>query len=211
MLAAELKDPTRFAELQAAWRQRGRLRIEGFLAEGEAEALRAELREQPFELRVPGPDEFLSMQYWSFALTPARAEVPRCAAFLRWFYGEGRDWLGELTGRSLARPIDDKVVGTLYAKGCYLDTHNDAREGRSLAFVLGLTQGSWPAEEGGHLEYLRFEEGQVRVEERCAPGWNTLDLFPADPAPLHRIPLMSEQHERRAITGWFEAAERRAR
>jgi len=207
VLAPELSDPTRLEALQAAWRERGRLRIEGFLGPSEAEALHTELREQPFELRVPGQGEFLSMQYWEFPLTPARqAEAPRSVAFLRWFCAEGRAWLSELTGRPLAPPLDDKVIATLYAKGCYLDTHNDAREGRSLAFVLGLTRGRWPAEEGGHLEYLRFEEGRLEVEERCAPGWNTLDIFPADPAPLHRIPLVREQHERRAITGWFEAA-----
>jgi len=75
---------------------------------------------------------------------------------------------------------------------------------RRVAYVLGLTRTAWPAEHGGHLEFLAVRDGAVVVTERRAPGWNTLDLFDVvGTNRLHQVPIVTADVERRAIPGWF--------
>jgi Rps23 Pro-64 3,4-dihydroxylase Tpa1-like proline 4-hydroxylase len=96
------------------------------------------------------------------------------------------------------------VTATLYSRGCYLDAHNDTDGSRALAFVLGLTREPWPAERGGHLEFLDTGGGAIRVRERRPPGWNTLDLFDVRrPDHIHRVPLVEDPVLRLAVSGWF--------
>jgi Rps23 Pro-64 3,4-dihydroxylase Tpa1-like proline 4-hydroxylase len=70
--------------------------------------------------------------------------------------------------------------------------------------VLGLTDEPWPADHGGHLEFLAVDGDALIVTERRPPGWNTLDLFDVTgTACLHQVPIVTCDVERRAITGWF--------
>lgn len=190
--------------LATRWQITRNLRIDDFLVPEAAEALADALRGQPHTLRCGnGPLTFL---YGECTLIPEPdCGHPTCA-FARWWHGAGRGVIEGLTGRALSSPPDARVVATLYGKGCYLDTHNDFDGHRAVAYVLGLTRTRWPADEGGHLEFLGVENGEVVVRERRAPGFNTLDLFEVcGSPPPHRIPIVTRHHERRAISGWFGA------
>jgi Rps23 Pro-64 3,4-dihydroxylase Tpa1-like proline 4-hydroxylase len=104
----------------------------------------------------------------------------------------------------LRPPEDRMVVSTLFQRGSFLDPHNDYDGVRCCAFVLGLTETAWPASDGGHLEFLAIAGGEVRVIERRAPGWNTLDLFDVTGTGcLHQVPILTRDVERRALAGWF--------
>lgn len=188
--------------LATRWQASRNLRIEGFLQPEVAGLLVDAVRLQPHTLRTGnGPLTFL---YGECTLIPEPAcDHPTCA-FARWWHTTGRVVIEGITGQRLRSPDDQRVVATHYGKGAYLDAHNDFDGQRAVAYVLGLTRSSWPAEEGGHLEFLGVEGSEVVVLERRAPGFNTLDLFEVSQnPPPHRIPIVTGHHERRAISGWF--------
>ncbi len=191
-------------ELAAEWRARGALRIQPLLDDEVARALVAELRALPHRVNTASAAD-LAYLYFRYDATPDPACDHVLCAVGRWLFGAGPAWIGDLVGRSLEAPPDDALAATLYSKGCYLDPHNDADGVRSVTYVLGLTDESWPAERGGHLEFLAPPaRAPVRVIERRAPGWNSLDLFDVERAThIHRIPMLLDHRERRAISGWF--------
>lgn len=206
--------------LQLAWAAQRNLRVTDVLKAEVATALLAALRLQPYQLRSgPAPGEgpgALGFQYGECTLVPEVDCDHVTCAFARWWHGPGRTWLAHLTGMALTSPEDARIVATLYGKGCYLEAHNDFDGQRALAYVLGLTPGQWPAEEGGHLEFLAMGAMDAVVERR-PPGFNTLDIFDVSRiegpggsvargptfGPVHRIPLVTQHVERRAISGWF--------
>ena len=191
------------AALRDAWRATGSLRVEGWLAADTPARLRDAARAARFELQVAPPTP-LGFQYWSAAQVPdAACDHPLCELG-RWLWSDGVAWVREVTGLALAPPADRQIVTTLYDKGSYLDPHNDFDERRQVAFVYGLTEERWPAEEGGWLEFLDVDPDGVRVTERRSPGWNTLDLFDVrKPDRTHAVPILRRRAERRAIIGWL--------
>jgi hypothetical protein len=189
--------------LRAIWQARGTIRIERFLADDVAVALRDTARRTGHELMVSPPDR-LAFQYWAATLVPeAACDHPLCE-FGRWLWSDALAWVSALTDLPLVPPEDRLLMATHHDKGSYLDPHDDWDGARKIAFVLGLTEDRWPADQGGHLEFLGADDQTVRVVERRAPGWNTLDLFDVrDSARPHMIPILQRRAERRAISGWF--------
>lgn len=207
MLHPSLTDERTIDHLRAHWHTRGSLRVAPFLAEDTAEELHGAVQQQPLTLQAPPPSTF-NFQYWAYAFQPE----PACDHLLcrvgRWLFSDGAAWVSALTGLRLGPPADRVLMTTLYSRGSYLDAHNDHDGARQVAYILGLTRDTWPAEHGGHLEFLRADERSVHVIERRPPGWNTLDLFDVRrPVHLHRVPILRRRAERRAITGWFYALE----
>jgi hypothetical protein len=191
------------AALRAAFARRGSIRIEGFLDDEVARAVRDACRALAHELRASVSDD-LAFQYWGGVLVPEAACDHVLCRFGRWLWDDALAWIGELTGIRIAPPADRVLMSTLYDKGSYLDPHNDWDGRRKVAFVLGLTDSVWPAEEGGHLEFLGCVGARVTIEERRPPGWNTLDLFDVRrPDRNHAIPIVRRRVERRAISGWL--------
>lgn len=203
MLHPHLMEPGVMAGLAAAWQAQGSLRLEPFLADDVAGALAGALRGQEHTLQATPPSTFM-FQYWAHAFVPEPACDHVLCRFGRWLWSKGAAWVSTLTGLELGPPPDRVLMATLYSKGCYLDAHNDHDGHRQVAYVLGLTADAWPAEHGGYLEFLAVEGAAIRVTERRAPGWNTLDLFDVRaPVRLHRVPMLTHAAERRAITGWL--------
>lgn len=187
---------------RAAWARSRRIRLTPLLADGVPAALLQAVRARPFQLNASHFGEFNQL-YWNLFFRPDDGD-PVLDPFAAWLRGGLCDLVSAITGRALVPTSTGQAVSTLYGYGCYLDIHNDGGNGRSVAFVLGLTPGAWPPEEGGHLEFLAPRDRGLAVSERRAPGWNTLDLFDvAEDPPLHRIPMVTGQHERRAFSGWF--------
>jgi hypothetical protein len=202
----QLVDPPgeEVASLRRRWQERPSLRIERFLADEVALDLREALRQCDFDVMTPQHDEIqFRYQYGVHAQVPDEVCDHVLCGVGRWLWSDGAAWLSRLTGHALAPPDDRLLVATLYSRGSYLDPHNDVDGRRKVAFVLGLTDASWPAEDGGHLEFLAAGGGGEVVERR-APGWNTLDLFEVvRPIHIHQVPIVTRDVERRAITGWF--------
>lgn len=202
-LHPRLTDPTVVHSLAETWQRRRSLRLSPLMADEDARAVHDALGEQPFSLMAPAPGSF-RFQYWVLSYHPDEMADPVLSAFGRWLQRDVAALCGAITGRSLGPPEDRRLLSTLYTRGCYLDAHNDADGLRSVAYVVGLTPQGWPAESGGHLEFVSVDRGTVVVDERRPPGWNSLDLFDVSTnAPLHRVPPMLTDHRRRVFAGWF--------
>jgi hypothetical protein len=190
-------------DLRATFSERGSIRIDGFLDGALVVALRDASRALEHELRVSIPDD-LAYQYWSAKVVPEEHCDHLLCRFGRWLWSDGAAWIGALTGIELMPPPGRTLVTTLFDKGSHLDPHNDWDGTRKVAFVLGLTEETWPAEDGGHLEFLDTDGKHIVVVESRPPGWNTLDLFDVrQPTCNHAIPILRRRAERRVISGWF--------
>lgn len=204
MIDPRLRTQASRSELQAAWRARRSLRIEGFLEDAVAREALAQLRTLPYNVAISDQAE-LSFQFWRCAWTPEIACDHLLCGLGRCLHGEALAWVADVTGLALAPPADGLVVSTLYEKGSYLELHNDFGRGRAVAYFLGLCPAPWPAELGGHLELVDPATGAVL--ERRPPGWNTLDLLDVRGAGAwHQVPMLREHLEWRAISGWFYPA-----
>ena len=206
MLHPDLQTADAIASLQSRWRACASLRLEPFLAPDTASGLLTTLRRQPFTLMATVSPN-LSFQYYSFALRPDDVCDHVLCDFGRWMWTDFARWMSSWTGLELAPPTDRLLQSSLYTKGCYLDPHNDWDGQRQVAFIIGLTPSPPEPRNGGHLEFLTTGAEGVQLAERRAPGWNTLDVFDVrEPVRLHRIPLVTEPVERRAISGWLYPA-----
>lgn len=201
-LAARWRDEAARAEVRAAWARTRSVRLEGLLEDDDARALRDALRELPHPLLAASAPGF-GYQYGAFASPPEDDCDHVWCRFGRWWWTDGLAFVDAIAAMGLAAPADRRVVATWFRRGSFLDPHNDHDGARRCAYVLGLTDAAWPAEDGGHLEFLAAGE-DFRVRERRAPGWNTLDLFDVTgTAHLHHVPILVRDVERRAISGWF--------
>ncbi|MGE0707546.1 MAG: 2OG-Fe(II) oxygenase family protein [Planctomycetota bacterium] len=203
LLGPGLRDRERLAAARAAWAREPSLRVEDALDPDFAAEALAALRTQPHQVVISHDPRF-AFQYWQAQWVPEQDCDHVLCRLGRALDGELREQVAALTGLTLASPADRRVTAAAYLKGGYLDAHDDFGHGRSVAFVLGLTESSWPAESGGWLELLNGADGPAR--ERRAPGWNTLDLFEVEtPGRFHRVPILREHQERRTVYGWFYA------
>ncbi|MEL6348932.1 MAG: 2OG-Fe(II) oxygenase family protein [Myxococcota bacterium] len=186
------------------WTRRGNVRLQPLWNPEDAQALRSALRTTPHTLQAGLPEDPLRYQYWTATWNRDDAPLPALAELHRWIEQELRVLAEQISGMRLLSPPDGLVMSVLYGRGCYLDAHNDADGQRAVAYVLGLTDDRWPAEEGGHLEFFR----QDRVVERRPPGWNSLDLFHVEHhrSFVHQVPMVTTHRERRVIAGWFHRA-----
>ncbi len=202
-LSARWRDPAVVAEAAAAWRARPNLRLTDLLADDAIAALHDAVAALPHPLRASAAPDF-AYQYGAVASPPEDDCDHVWCQFARWWWSDGLAFVAAITGRALAPPADRVLMSTRFRRGSFLDPHNDHDGARAVAYVVGLTRAPWPAEHGGHLEFLAVEDGEVVVTERRAPGWNTLDLFDVTgTAQLHQVPIVTADVDRRALPGWF--------
>lgn len=97
--------------------------------------------------------------------------------------------------------IYTSAQATRYTPGCFLTRHNDVveREGRRIAYVLGLTE-EWHPDWGG---LLHFYEQNGAAKDFWIPGFNNLALF--DVTHPHSVSFIAPfaKHFRYSVTGWF--------
>lgn len=206
MLSARIES---IDSIRSRFQERRSVRVECFLDEAVAHSLRVALEHEELTIKAR-PSWSLGYQYFEYSFEPEADCEHELCRFGRWWRSDGVAWVESVVEQSLVPSPDGHVVSTLYTKGCYLDAHNDYDGRRAIALIIGLTREAWPAEDGGHLEFLEVRDNRVEVVERRAPGWATLDLFDVghlDRPVLHRIPLLSKPHERRVISGWFYTPE----
>ena len=202
MLHPYYSDGPGFDALQESWLSKPNLRIENAFDPDVVSAIYQGLTALPFKLAHQNSDQ-LSFQYWKTILNPPEKARPPFKELWSWLKGEGLEWLENLSRQSLAAPGPQTVSAALYTKGCYLEPHNDIGHHRTIAFVIGLTPGVWPIEDGGHLHFLSAD-GQAKGSR--VPGYNTLDLFDVgDADSVHEIPILLQHVQRYTISGWFTA------
>lgn len=191
------------AEAAAAWRETGSVRIEGVLADDVVTTVRDAIAALAHPLIAAAAPDF-AFQYGALSSPPEERCDHVWCQFARWWWVDGVALVDNITGMRLRPPRDRVLTSTLFRRGSFIDPHNDFDRTRRCAYVLGLTDQTWPHELGGHLEFLAVEGDGVIVTERRAPGWNTLDLFDVTGTDrLHQVPILTTDVERRAITGWF--------
>lgn len=196
-------DPAVRAETARAWRDRRNLRLHDVLADDAIATLHDAVAVLGHPLRATTAPDF-AYQYGALASPPEDSCDHVWCQFARWWWDDGAAFVSAITGRRARPPADRVLMSTLFRRGSYLDPHNDHDGSRRIAYVLGLTRDAWPAEHGGHLEFLAVRDGAVVVTERRPPGWNTLDLFDVvGTNRLHQVPILTTDVERRAIPGWF--------
>lgn len=201
-LHPRLSEPAVLAELRARWAATRRLRIEDALAPGLADRLEAAALAHRFALFEKHVSEVRCL-FWrqshpwdgSSGFGPIaetrrllEVDIPRLAR--------------AISGQELRAVEDEGVVVDCYLRGSYLDVHTDQGASRLVAYVVGLTRDTWPASEGGHLEFLAAD--QRTPMERVAPGFGSIDLFCIYPLLRpHRIPLLRARVTRISMNGWL--------
>lgn len=186
----------------------GNVRVPQVLAPGLADALPDVLRELPFSAHCVDDDHVCCFFWRCVVQIPPEGEPPlpppldRLGRFVK---HDLPALASAITRRAIVGPVEDWVPVCLYRKGSFLDDHEDHGVDRAAAFVLGLTAGSWPASDGGHLEFL--SDDRATVLERRPPGFDTLDLYDVRPVVRwHRVPLLVEHVERLTVSGWLPSA-----
>ncbi len=202
-LAERWRDPAEVAAAAAAWRERRNLRLTDVLADDAIAGLRDAVAALHHPLVAATAPDY-AYQYGAVASPPEAGCDHAWCQFARWWWDDGVAFVSAITGLRLRPPRDRVLMSTELRRGAFLDPHNDFDGARRVAYVLGLTRDAWDPALGGHLEFLAVEGGVTVVTERRAPGWNTLDLFAVDrDPPLHQVPIVTADVERRAITGWW--------
>lgn len=205
MLRADLTTDEGIAALRDRWSTHPRgIRIRDALEPQIAESLLTTLRAQPHAL-LAASSVNISYQYLASASIPDDECDHELCAFGRWLFGDSCAWLSRITNLDLAPAPDRQMIATLYTRGSYLSLHNDYDGKRKVAFIYGLTPpGEHLVEPDGHLDLLAASDDGVSIVERRPPGWNTLDLFEVTgKTQWHRVNIVREHRERRAIAGWY--------
>lgn len=194
----DLADPARLATLADRWRRDRQLRIERALVPGLAAELATVAGRLPLSAALD--ERELS---WRCLIETPRVPDPQTHECLhrlvRFVEIDLVDLVGAITGRSLRAVAPARLDVRALRKGSYRDPAS-ADDDAELAFVLGISAGSWPAEWGGHLELL---DDRGAVVARRPPGADTLDLL----APSRvRVPLLTRAVECIAVYGDLGAA-----
>lgn len=117
-----------------------------------------------------------------------------------------KETLSKLTNITLNNTID--CACQIYKTGGRLLCHDDALEGRRIAYILYLVDEEWSEADGGALELFttNLNNGHPdHVAMRINPKQNLLAFFEVTPISYHQVAeVMSTKNKpRRSMTGWF--------
>ena len=204
-LAPWLREADALGELRARWADTRRMRIEDALAPGLADTLADAVFDHPFTFYEQHVNDVRCVKYHQLHMLPGPEETSDfapMAAAMQLFQRDLPALASAITGQALHRISGEALGFDCYTKGSYLDAHTDQGPDRLIAYVVGLTRDTWPAEEGGHLEFLAPDE--TSILDRWAPGFGSLDLFNIYPLVRpHRIPLLQTHVIRLSVNGWL--------
>ncbi|MFO0744669.1 MAG: 2OG-Fe(II) oxygenase family protein [Myxococcota bacterium] len=204
-LHPRFRDPAVLGALRSRWAETRRLRIDDALAPGLADALAAAALAHRFAFFEKHVSEVHCLFWRQTHVYPRPGEGSSFGPIeeaRRLFEVDLPALASAITGQALHGLGDDALVIDCYLRGSYLDVHTDQGADRLVAYVVGLTRDRWPADAGGHLEFLWPDE--ATVIDRVAPGFGTLDLFAIYPLVRpHRIPILTAPVTRLSINGWL--------
>lgn len=191
------------AALRRTWAESRRVRISDALVPDLARDLALSASARPFHYFERHVNEVRAL-FWrqTVAWDTAPSEFAPIAALRHLIEVDLPALASAITGQALRAVQDQGVAFDLYTRGSYLDTHTDQGAERLIAYVIGLTEDAWPAEDGGHLEFLAPDESTVL--DRIPPGFGTIDLFCIYPLVRpHRVPILTRQVTRLSVNGWL--------
>ncbi|XP_064089455.1 prolyl 3-hydroxylase OGFOD1-like isoform X4 [Macrobrachium nipponense] len=128
---------------------------------------------------------------------------PCIESLRKFFYGDFRKWLSDVTGIELNDTVD--MSSSRYEYTDVLLCHDDELKGRRVAYILYLTP-PWYEKDGGTLDLFDVDnKGQPRdVVASLLPKWNTLAFFEVSPVSFHQVrEVLSRNKVRLSINGWF--------
>jgi prolyl 3-hydroxylase /prolyl 3,4-dihydroxylase len=158
---------------------------------------RAGLRKEPFTLKDTDLFTFKQTSNLYYARTDA---VKRIVAGLS---SPGfAQLIGRISGKKLRAGAVD-VFGALYEQGDYLLCHDDQLEGRTIAFILYLSD-DFSAADGGALA-LHSSKGKhpSAVVQRLYPEANSLVFFEVSARSWHEVEEVLSSRKRYSIGGWL--------
>lgn len=195
-------DPAVVSELARAWVRERRLRVRDVLAPGLAARLADAALAHPFAFFERHVSDVRCVFWRQLQPYDAASTFEPLALARRLFEDDLPRLASAITGQALRSQGDTALALDCYLRGSYLDTHTDQGRDRLVAYVVGLTRDRWPAELGGHLEFLWPDE--ETVIDRIEPGFDTLDLFQIYPLLRpHRIPILQARVTRLTVNGWL--------
>lgn len=181
-----LADAAEREALRGRWSASTALRIDEVLAPGLAAELADWLPTLPLEPRYLAEQVALT---WACEIqVPDEIDPQHPEALYRLVDFLDRDLPAlarTITGRALAPPVARVVHVSSLRRGAYVDAGTTLAPPGGIDVVLGLTGPRWPADCGGHTERL---DDDGAVSQRLAPGFDTLDLYPAG---RYRVPLLT--------------------
>jgi hypothetical protein len=199
-LQRRLADPDELDRLRQQWRQTRRLRVVDALRPEVAHALVEGAAAHGFDFFEKHVSDVRCV-FWRQTHRFGDPRFGPMALASRLIVDEIPRLVSAITGQALHASGAGFSID-YYTRGSYLDVHTDQGADRLVAYVIGLTAASWPAEDGGHLEFL--EADFETVADRVAPGFGTLDLFTVYPLLRpHRVPLLKRPVTRLSINGWL--------
>ncbi len=198
MIQARHLHDAAIAPLAQAFATEGAVRIERAFDEAVAAAALEALRG---EAHIPDlhPHEH-GYQLWRSSWVPEPACAHDLCGLGRWLFAEGRQLAERVSGLQLGVGEGGVLVSDRHHKGMYVEPYDEADGVRAVAFQVGLTPCTWPAEWGGHVQVLGPDDA---VRSSWAPDWNTLDLFDVRVQARRRLPILREHTEGFVISGWY--------
>ena len=186
------------------WQRTRNLRLTSLFEPQAFQAVYQALPFLPFSLAYSSQADF-GYRYWKAPFANRATTHASLQPLIDWLLGPGTDWVAELTHSPIQPPQWDGLAACLFTKGSYLERHNDRDGSRAIAFVIGLTPETWPAQDGGHLRFYASDSAPHFTEER-PPGYNTLDLFDVEAgACWHSVSMLRHHRQRYTLSGWFHS------
>ncbi len=190
--------------LRGRWSTGAPLRVDDVLAPGLAAELADWLPTLPLEPRYLAEQVALT---WACEIqVPDEIDPQHPGALYRLVEFLDRDLpalASAITGQTLVPPIARVVHVASLRRGAYVDAGATLAPPGGIDVVLGLTGARWPADYGGHTEWLN-DAGVVT--RRLAPGFDTLDL---QPPGRYRVPLLTRPVHTLAVRTYLQPEESR--
>lgn len=112
-------------------------------------------------------------------------------------------YISQVTTTKLSSTID--MAGSVYRKGDYLLPHDDRLEGRTIAYILNLSE-KFSAKDGGELSFFSSRNSHpTAIAKEIIPSFNTLTLFKVSSTSFHQVNEVLTNKSRISIGGWFHA------
>lgn len=203
-----LRDPRSRAELAAAWRAERRVRIPDALPPGVAAELLSVVLRLP--VATVAVEDHAGLWWGCEVEVPREPEPqhPACLLRLARFLAEDLPELSAVaTGTPLSVADPFRIHVRILRKGAFVDPQVDPPGSSPGQLWLGLTAARWPAEWGGHMEWLAAERAPAA---RMEPGWNTLDLIGVGAQGGYAIPVLRRHVDAIALVDRLVPAPARA-
>ena len=138
-----------------------------------------------------------------FSLSHTKDLVSSDSSLIKEFYSllsskEFTSLMEKLTGKRLSQKVD--MQSHSLVQGDYLLFHDDVVEGRSIAYIVYLSD--LKEEDGGRLQLYDIKHPTSPIK-RINPAFNAFACFKVSAKSLHDVEEIKTKKQRLTIGGWF--------